>query len=112
MANIQIYLNIFIGIKLFIQFLCFNLFINSVLNIFLFANAADYAATPRSTNEIQAVLKHSIELKCEYKGPDDNGGFLDWYKNDNESVSSEKPGHYVVKNTNKESRLIIKIFGT
>ena len=54
------------------------------------------------------TLKNSIELKCEYEGGD--GQFTEWFK-DGIPVSADKPGHYVVKQNEKESILIIKIFG-
>ncbi|CAF3323298.1 unnamed protein product [Rotaria socialis] len=69
---------------------------------------AQYIGKPQ-TNEIKAVLKHSVELKCEYTGEDGNGQFIEWYK-DGVAVSTEKAGHYAVTTTEKESTLTIKIF--
>ena len=64
---------------------------------------------PQTTVDLKAVLKHELELKCVYEG-DGNGEFDEWYK-DGVPVSNDKPGHYVVKHTDKESVLKIKIFG-
>jgi len=80
----------------------------TVLNSIFYLNAR-FVAIPASTSNLKAVLKQPLELKCQYDGNDDNGQFTGWYKDDI-PISSEKPGHYVVKNEGKESILIIKIF--
>ncbi|CAF3578418.1 unnamed protein product [Adineta steineri] len=92
--------------KIQLSLICFI-----ALNIFIFVNAQQpqYRGTPQRNAPLTAILKHPIELKCEYTGADGEGQFIDWYR-DNETVSSEKPGHYVFKSTNKESILTIKIF--
>lgn len=66
--------------------------------------------SPARDRDLRAVLRHSLELKCLYQGNDEDGQFLDWYK-DGVPISSEKAGHYSVHNSKKESVLIIKIFG-
>jgi len=77
-------------------------------NLIYYLNG-QYVGTPTTTADLKAVLKHSLELKCEYTGDDANGQFLEWYKDD-VSVNTEKPGHYLVKTKEKESILIIKLF--
>ncbi|CAF3842065.1 unnamed protein product [Rotaria sp. Silwood1] len=79
-----------------------------VSNIIFNLNA-QYIGTPDITTNITAVLKHSLELKCEYKGVDGNGQFVGWYK-DGVAVSTEKPGHYAVIHTETHSILTIRIF--
>ncbi|CAF3247251.1 unnamed protein product [Rotaria socialis] len=79
-----------------------------VLNIVISSNAK-YSRSPADNKEFKAILKHSLDLECKYNGADQDGEFLDWYK-DGVPVSSEKSGHYVVHNSEKESKLTIKIF--
>ncbi|CAF3709959.1 unnamed protein product [Rotaria sp. Silwood1] len=79
-----------------------------VSNIIFNLNA-QYIGTPDITTNITAVLKHSLELKCEYKGVDGNGQFVGWYK-DGVAVSTEKPGHYAVIHNETHSILTIRIF--
>ena len=58
-------------------------------------------------------MKRSLELKCIYKGDNNNGDdgeFLEWYKDDI-PISKEIPGHYVVQHQKNQSILTIKIFG-
>jgi hypothetical protein len=76
-----------------------------VSNLIFHLNA-QYKGYPPTT----ATLKQSLEIKCEYTGSDDNGEFNGWFKDDI-PISSEKAGHYVVRQTAKESILVIKIFG-
>ena len=83
---------------------------NLVPNLISFSTAG-YFGTPQPASGAQAYLGHSIELTCEYNGMDGDGEFLEWYRNGNNSVKNEKLGHYVVKNTKRESKLLIKIFG-
>jgi hypothetical protein len=62
---------------------------------------------------LEVALKHSFELKCEYNGPGDVE-FLEWFKKNathDVSVNTDKPGHYIVKHHEKDSILLIKIFG-
>jgi hypothetical protein len=80
-----------------------------VLNSICYLNAR-FVAIPATTSNLKAVLKQPLELKCQYDGSDDNGQFTGWFK-DGIPLSSEKPGHYAVKNEGKESILTIKIFG-
>jgi len=70
------------------------LIIFTVSNLILYLNA-QFKGTPQTTNDLKAVLKHSLELKCEYTGVDDSGQFAEWYR-DNEDVKKEKTGHYDV----------------
>lgn len=79
----------------------------TVFNSIYYLNAR-YIGTPTTTANLKAVLRHDLTLKCEHEG-DGDGGFLEWYK-DGTPVSADKPGHYVVKQKEKESILIIKIF--
>ncbi|CAF2838643.1 unnamed protein product [Rotaria sp. Silwood2] len=79
----------------------------TVLNIFVSSNAK-YMRSPDKNVQIKGALKHSLDLKCVYDG-DDAGQFVEWYK-DGIPVSQEKPGHYIVHSTSKESTLTIKIF--
>ncbi|UJR15109.1 hypothetical protein I4U23_002075 [Adineta vaga] len=79
----------------------------TVLNCVFYLNAK-YIGEPRTTVNLKAVLKHELNLTCIYEGEGD-GEFDEWYK-DGVPVSHDKPGHYVVKKTNKESVLTIKIF--
>ncbi|CAF1082902.1 unnamed protein product [Rotaria magnacalcarata] len=79
-----------------------------VLNIVISSNAK-YSRSPATNKELKAILKHSLDLGCKYSGVDEDGEFLDWYKDD-VPVSSEKSGHYVVHNSQTESKLTIKIF--
>ncbi|CAF3581531.1 unnamed protein product [Rotaria sordida] len=80
----------------------------TVLNIFVSSNAK-YVRSPGNDVSLTAALKHSLELKCIYQGLNDGGGFTEWYK-DGAPVSSEKPGHYAVHNSDTESKLTIKVF--
>ncbi|CAF1211301.1 unnamed protein product [Rotaria sp. Silwood1] len=80
----------------------------TVLNIFVLSNG-DYVRSPGKGVQVKAAIKHSLDLKCEYHGDDHDGEFLEWYRDD-VSVYKEKPGHYIIHNTKKESRLTIKIF--
>jgi hypothetical protein len=82
-----------------------------VSNSIAYLNAG-YVGTIRG-NKLQAALRHTFELKCEYTG-DGTGEFIGWFKNngtEDVSVNTDKPGHYIVKNTDKVSTLLIKIFG-
>ncbi|CAF3046551.1 unnamed protein product [Rotaria sp. Silwood2] len=80
----------------------------AVSNIIFNLNA-QYVGIPHIAADIKAVLKHSLELKCEYTGNDGNGEFIGWYK-DGVAVTTEKPGHYVVMQDATYSTLVIKIF--
>lgn len=51
-----------------------------------------------------------MKLQCTYTGSEGNGEFIGWYK-DGVDVNTEKPGHYAVSTTDKETVLTIKIFG-
>jgi len=107
MANIQLYLIVFTGTKLTIKFLYSIFFFNLALNIFLFSNAK-YTGTPKKGAAFSVALRNSLELKCAYTGEDGNGQFLGWYK-DGTLISNDKARHYVVKNSKKESKLIIVV---
>ncbi len=75
-------------------------------------NTQQYVLTTKPSRP-QAALKSQFELKCEYTG-DGSGKFVGWFKKNKDydvSVNADKPGHYVVKQTDKESILTIKIFG-
>jgi hypothetical protein len=82
-------------------------FVNLALNIFLFSNAK-YTGTPTKAASFYVALRKSLELKCAYAGEDGNGQFLGWYK-DGTLISNDKAQHYVVKNSKKESKLIIVV---
>jgi hypothetical protein len=73
-------------------------------NLIYHLNAQQYKGTPPTT----AILKSSVELKCEYTG--DDGQFTEWFKDNDVPINAEKPGHYTVKQNEKESILIIRIF--
>jgi hypothetical protein len=80
------------------------------LILFIISNLVFYLnAQYRGEGPSTATLKNSIELKCVYSGADGNGQFTEWFK-DGVRINSEKPGHYVVRQNEKESILIIKIF--
>ncbi len=62
---------------------------------------------------LEAALRNSYQLQCNYTG-DGTGQFVGWFKSNETtdvSVNTDKPGHYVVKNTHNSSTLLIKIFG-
>ena len=69
---------------------------------------ASYVGKPTAPADFRAVLKKSIEFKCEYQGGD--GEFVQWFK-DGVAVSTEPEGHYVVTTSPTESTLKIKIIG-
>ena len=80
-----------------------------VLNTLIYSNG-QFTQEPRNPADFQAALKQQFTLSCQYVGRDTSGEFLEWYR-DNMPVKDEKPGHYVVKTSDKESNLTIKIFG-
>jgi hypothetical protein len=71
---------------------------------------ANYVGTPDATTTLRVAFQKSIELICTYTGHDQDGAFLEWYK-DGIAVSVEKHGHYVVRTTPTQSSLMIKTFG-
>ncbi|CAF0774914.1 unnamed protein product [Adineta ricciae] len=79
-----------------------------VLNTLIYSNG-QFTQAPRNPADLQAALKQQFTLSCHYAGRDTSGDFLEWYR-DSMPVKDEKPGHYVVKTSDKESNLTIKIF--
>jgi len=71
--------------------------------------SANFVKHPNNDADLRAVYKRSFELECIYNGADGQPEFGEWYRDD-KLISSEKQGHYVVKNTDTKSTLIIKIF--
>lgn len=87
--------------------------IDLVSNSILYINTQYVKVSPPSTVR-GAALKRSYSLICQYTGMDESGQFHEWFREIggvNKSVRDEKPGHYVVKHTDKNSTLTIKIFG-
>ena len=89
------------------------LFILFLSNSIVHLLAQEYTSIPRRQDLMNAVLLHTFELRCQYNGVGD-GEFLEWFKKNGThdvSVNTDKPGHYVVKQNELESQLMIKIFG-
>jgi len=83
-----------------------------VSNSIVHLTAQYYTPIPHPGTQLQAALKRSFILKCEYTGGGDPE-FLEWYKKNathDVPVNTDKPGHYIVKQTKNESKLEIKIF--
>lgn len=70
---------------------------------------AGYVRQPDIAHHPDAVLKGTLDLVCNYTGPERDGRFVDWRK-DNVSVTKDKAGHYKVHHSEKASVLSIRIF--
>jgi len=83
----------------------------TVSNSIVYLNT-EYIGKPLRGNTLEAALRHTVELQCIYTGAG-TGQFVGWFKSNETtdvSVNTDKPGHYVVKNTDNSSTLLIKIF--